>query len=503
MAAAEVATPSIWQQRLDNKFQSDQIVEGWQIGKRLGYGGFSFAHQARRPVSGVNEYGCAKFTRHKESARHREQQISEINTELEALGTIDHANVVKILDYHAETEYTTRNGQGITCYMIVLELCPGGDLFDILYYTGPLDEKVSRTIFSQIVSGVRACHDVRVCHRDIKAQNVTLDQNYRAKIIDFGSSKQWQSRKQMSTHRVGTKGYQAPELLVQVGYTYKCDVFSLGVLLFVMLTRSVPFTEASREDRRFRMLARGKYKDFWKSFAKFGISDEGKDLIQHMLMYQPQERATMDEVANHEWFSMESTPASEVSDKLDQLHARACADRNKDSGRAVQNYNSLAGQVGNFRGDEHNPPPSFDSLSPWEKKFAFQMDAALEDPLKLLKMYEIYIQNTLQGLVQFNEEEYEMEITLQFKKQTKPVAESANDEEEEEEEEVVTSAPPSAKARINVYSEDLGNDEFRYWIRFTREFTENTNDELYGLLLDKLEFLKHGTVDRHDVNVEA
>ena len=116
----------------------------------------------------------------------------------------------------------------IDTVMFVMEYAPGGELFDILYYTSALKEAVARTYFKQIINGLEACHNANVVHRDLKPQNLWLDFKFNLKITDFGLSKIIQSD-------VGTRGYQAPELLLGQKYDLKCDIFSVGVILFILM----------------------------------------------------------------------------------------------------------------------------------------------------------------------------------------------------------------------------------------------------------------------------
>lgn len=177
----------------------------------------------------------------------------QVETEIEALKNIRHQNVMKLYAYNLNAQYpkakgnaaddthgqkeTNSNNDYIPTILLVLEYAPGGELFDILYYTSALKEAVARTYFKQIISGLEACHNANVVHRDLKPQNLLLDAKYNIKITDFGLSKIIQSDNDhiMKTTYVGTRGYQAPELLLNRAYDLKCDIFSVGVILFILL----------------------------------------------------------------------------------------------------------------------------------------------------------------------------------------------------------------------------------------------------------------------------
>jgi len=173
----------------------------------------------------------------------------------------------------------------------VLEYAPGGELFDILYYTSALEPIVGRTYFRQMLAGLEACHNAGVAHRDIKPQNLLLDSRFNLKLTDFGLSKVFESDADamMKTTYVGTRGYQAPELLLEKPYDLTCDIFSAGVVLFILLTGYPPFEQAQVSDRWFKPLAKGDYEKFWKSHNGCAIANDAKvkDLLQRMLQFDP------------------------------------------------------------------------------------------------------------------------------------------------------------------------------------------------------------------------
>ena len=177
-----------------------------------------------------------------------------METEIEALKNIRHQNVMKLYAYNLNAQYPKATGDAakddthgktkssseqkyIDTILLVLEYAPGGELFDILYYTSALKEVVARTYFKQIINGLEACHNANVVHRDLKPQNLLLDSKFNLKIIDFGLSKiiRTDADAIMKTTYVGTRGYQAPELLLNQKYDAKCDIFSVGVILFILM----------------------------------------------------------------------------------------------------------------------------------------------------------------------------------------------------------------------------------------------------------------------------
>eukprot|EP01083_Nonionella_stella_P293428 997869_1 len=138
---------------------------------------------------------------------------------------------------------------------------------------------VARTYLKQIVNGLQACHNANVVHRDLKTQNLLLDTKYKLKITDFGCD-------HSKTTYVVTRGYQAHELESEIiKYDLKCDVFSVGVILFILMAGYTPFKQAAKTDKWFKPLMKGNIGKFWKAHQKSPIAQipDAKDLLTRML----------------------------------------------------------------------------------------------------------------------------------------------------------------------------------------------------------------------------
>jgi len=185
---------------------------------------------------------------------------------------------------------------------IVLENAPKGELFNYLYcYKQGLQEKYSKVIFVKILRGVLSCHKAGICHRDLKMQNILLDENYNPKICDFGFAT-------FNTGKLneflGTINYAAPEILSGTPYDgLKADIFSLGVILINLVTCKIGFGKATRSDPYYRYIMGKHYGQYWKlvSGEIKGISDELKKLYNRMVSYRPNERPTIEEILNDDW----------------------------------------------------------------------------------------------------------------------------------------------------------------------------------------------------------
>jgi len=343
---------------------ASQECLGFALGEKLGYGAFSFA---RKGTNSKGQTAALKFTKYSQGSEgSKKRQRQEINTELSVFKNIKHPNVMGMYEYSASFNYKHGTGEVSECYVMALELAEGGELFDLIYYTGALDEKLSRTFFKQIVAGIEAMHDHSLAHRDIKPQNVLLTSDFQIKIADFGSSKRFRSDQLMKTSRVGTRGYQAPELLLQRGYTTKCDIFSLGVLLFVSLTKHPPFKQAIQEDPWFRQIAKKDYKNFWRKHPKDSLSATCCDLIVKMLCYQPLDRYTIQQTKAHPWLQESIYSASELQSVLSKRMKKAASARGADGVRAPDKFNSVAARDGNVE-----EPPAINEL---QKLYAIECD---------------------------------------------------------------------------------------------------------------------------------
>jgi len=276
-------------------------VGPYLIGETLGKGGYSWVkrgvdERTQKPVA-------LKFL--EVDMHNLSSQRSQVYNEIVSLRRINNPHVVKILSYDLKCKYPDKSGKYRKTFLVVLEYCPGGELFDILKYTSKLDPVTARTYFIQMLEGLKACHDVGVVHRDMKPQNLLLDACYQLKIADFGLSYISKDKKDLKDRTMktqcGTRGFQAPELLKGDRYTKACDIFSCGVVLFILLIGYRPFEHAWREDKWYKPMCESNPKEFWSIHSKVKIDDESRDLLNGMLTYRPNRRLTLQECLQHKW----------------------------------------------------------------------------------------------------------------------------------------------------------------------------------------------------------
>ena len=185
---------------------------------------------------------------------------------------------------------------------IILENAPNGDLIHYIYYpkTG-FGERLSKLIFAKILEGVQACHNAGICHRDLKLENILLDEKFSPKISDFGYAT---LNKNNLTALKGTKSYFAPEILIRKTYNgFKADIFSLGQVLLVLTTANLGFKMALRDDPYYKYIAKNEIDLYWKKVEDIipAVSKEFKELFIRMISYSPDKRPTIQEIFDSDW----------------------------------------------------------------------------------------------------------------------------------------------------------------------------------------------------------
>lgn len=220
----------------------------YSLGETLGKGGYSWVK--RGVVENTNASVALKFSLWSK-VKELKDQAHRVRTEIQSMVKVNNPHVMKLLAYDLQCGYPDKSGKTLKTILLVLEYCPGGELFDILYYTQKLSPIAARTYFVQLMQGLKACHDIGIVHRDIKPQNLLLGVHYELKIADFGLSFISSQRGDLELMKTGcgTRGYQAPEVLKREAYTKACDIFSCGVVLFILMTGYPPFEQAWREDK--------------------------------------------------------------------------------------------------------------------------------------------------------------------------------------------------------------------------------------------------------------
>lgn len=259
-------------------------VGKYELGRTLGEGTFAKVKFARNIETGENV--AIKILDKEKVLKHK--MIGQIKREISTMKLIRHPNVIRMFEVMASK----------TKIYIVLELVTGGELFDKIASKGRLKEDEARKYFQQLINAVDYCHSRRVFHRDLKPENLLLDANGSLKVSDFGlSALPQQVRDDGLLHTTcGTPNYVAPEVINNKGYDgAKADLWSCGVILFVLMAGFLPFEESN-------LVAL--YKKIFKAdfTCPSWFSSSAKKLIKRILDPNPSTRITIAEVIENDWF---------------------------------------------------------------------------------------------------------------------------------------------------------------------------------------------------------
>lgn len=257
-------------------------VGQWELHRTLGEGTFSKVKLGIHCETGEQ---CAIKIIDKESLA-KQGLEEQLKREIAIMKVLRHKHVVQLHEVM----------QTVNHIYIVLELIPNGELFDHIVENRRFAEDMARKYFQQLISGLYYCHGQSIAHRDLKPENLLLDKDYQLKISDFGLSNLQRPGEELGTV-CGTPNYVAPEVLSDRGYNgCLADVWSCGVILFVMLAGYLPFDDTNT-NALFNKIERGEYR------MSRHFSESAKDLIAKLLVVDTTKRLTLQEIIQHPWFS--------------------------------------------------------------------------------------------------------------------------------------------------------------------------------------------------------
>jgi len=272
-----------------------------------------------------------------------DELFDALRMEIGLLRQLNHPYVVNVVEVVRDKSYI----------YIIQECLSGGELFEHLLAKGPFKEDYALAIFAQVTLAVEYLHSVDVVHRDLKAENIVFAAKGSPviKFIDFGGACTW-AQEEGLTGLVGTPQYVAPEVVTGYGedaptdapYGKGCDMWSIGVLLYVMLSKTMPF-RAKEVDQLLKQVVKGKFafkpEDRWRN-----VSPVAKDLISKLLVVEPAKRLTVQQVREHPWCA---EAVKKCAANLPQIKPKSkAADQGKSSGSSVGGFNvpaSLASSI--------------------------------------------------------------------------------------------------------------------------------------------------------------
>ncbi len=234
-------------------------------------------------------------------------------------------------------------------YMI-LELLTGGELFDRIVAKGSYSEAEASDVIKSIASAIKYLHGIGIVHRDLKPENLIYANSSSSsalKITDFGLAKfRGSSKIDKMTTACGTPGYVAPEVLKNEPYGKAVDLWSLGVILYILLCGFPPFFH-ERSAELYKQIKRGEY-DFPSPYWD-DISNSAKDLVKHLLCVDPTTRYTADQVLSHPWVagSAASTKAfsADHTKRLRMLQAKRRLRKSVQTIIAINKFSNMINQI--------------------------------------------------------------------------------------------------------------------------------------------------------------
>eukprot|EP00741_Cyanophora_paradoxa_P021449 tig00021352_g20706.t1 len=261
------------------------------IGKALGRGEYGEVFDGQNVESG-DKVAVKKMDRRKIED---EKRVPQVMKEIKNMSSLCHPNIVELKDVVFDDSHL----------YVVLERVQGMELYEKVASSRALDEDTARNYFRQIVAGVEYCHKRRICHRDLKLENVMIEPSTGLlKLIDFGFSRHLSQDSVLQT-MAGTNMYMAPEIFSGKQYQGEpVDVWALGVILYVMLVGQYPFGNPSMN---WSVLMRRVTKADFSPIPN-RVSREAADLIRKILTVDVKERLTLDTIKQHAWFRGRDAP---------------------------------------------------------------------------------------------------------------------------------------------------------------------------------------------------
>ena len=274
---------------------------------------------------GSGAFGEVRLVTHKHTGHERavkifrkstypsKREISKLQSEIEILRTLDHPNIIQIYEYFDDPKR----------FYIIMEKCEGGELYSQIVRQSSFTEQDAQRIIRQLVSAVSYLHSHKIVHRDVKPENILFeypDDLSSIKLIDFGVASFFEESQRMK-EPVGTFYYAAPEVMGK-DYDSKCDMWSIGIIAFLLLTGRPPFEQADDSVITDKVKAL-KFEDLQASLT--AVSSHAADFVRQLI--QPAEsRASARQALSHAWLcsppaqDLQTSASSQVIESLRKFH---------------------------------------------------------------------------------------------------------------------------------------------------------------------------------------
>jgi len=307
------------------------FTDQYTLGKKLGSGTFSVVREGVRKSDGARfAIKCIK------KAGLSDEDREALDAEVEILRQMTHPNIMVLEDFFSED----------THYFLVTELMEGGELFDRIVEKEFYSEKEARDLVKLLLQAISYCHAANIVHRDLKPENLLLtsrSDDANIKIADFGFAKRITMNDEGLETACGTPGYVAPEILEGKKYGKEVDVWSIGIITYILLCGYPPFHH-DVHTILFKMIKKGDFEfdsPYWDH-----VSEDAKALISQMLCVDPNKRPSCEELLMHSWITGDDVATTQLTSALKELKAFNARRKFKAAVNTVKTVNRMQKIVG-------------------------------------------------------------------------------------------------------------------------------------------------------------
>jgi len=341
----ESAVPMVLEEEIKESGTSNKDIRDlYDFGKTLGVGSFAIVKEC------INKKTQEKYAVKIIDKKHIEGQEAMIKSEVKVISQLQHKNIICLKEFY-ESERDI---------YLVTDLARGGELFDHIIEKGSFTEKDAANLVKQILEAVNYMHKKNIVHRDLKPENLLFkdkSEDSPLMVTDFGLSKFTEPSSLLNTS-CGTPGYVAPEIISRKGHGIAVDLWSIGVITYVLLCGFQPFY-GDDQAQLFKAILEADYvfdEEYWGE-----ISNDAKDFIRKLLVVNPDERMTCDQALQHKW--LVTAANTSVIENVKKFNAKKTFKKAVQAVAAANQLKSLGNKKGRTSVSEGNENDNRESFS--------------------------------------------------------------------------------------------------------------------------------------------
>lgn len=289
-----------------NQLSSAPNLGKWKIVKHIASGSTASVYQGYNPET--NAEAAIKIYNYSSDVT-----PELMNGEKEIMENLSHPNVIEMYEFLEDIDFEDCRGCLFKVSGLVVENASAGNIFDLIESVGSLPEALSRTFFHQLIDAIEYLHGKNIAHRDIKPENLLLSSKFCLKLADFGYAVDL--NKSSGKSRAGTSQYLAPEIHADRNFDPKDgDLFAAAIMLFCMISGSMPFNKATECDKLYKYVIEGDLEKFWGFHeavanvysSKQVFTEDLKDLFARMFNPDPKQRLSIKDIKKHPWYQKDN-----------------------------------------------------------------------------------------------------------------------------------------------------------------------------------------------------